>query len=797
VGQTSQLFKPAPYDEAFEAAPGVSARLVEAGHLLGSVSIELTVREKGAAKVVVFSGDLGPRGKPLIRNAEALTRADLVVIESTYGGRDHKTLRESNQEALDVIKRTLDVKGKIFIMMPSTELLDTKLQRPSAPRHLVSRPRLIERLDQGAQGPLTLVCAGAGYGKTTLVSLWIEGFAGRGGDTPPLPAWLSLDESDSDLLLFLRYFVAAIRRVCPESCPETFRFWPQKLHLVLISRSSPPLPLAHLRAKSQVAEIRTRDLRFTSEEAAAFLERALRAPLSQSAIALLDQRLEGWIAGLRLLTLSLSADADAETELSGLSGTHAEIADYLVDDVLSSQTPAILRFLLATSILDRFCADLAECVLGGAVSGVAGSDRPPCDVHTCIQWLESHNLFVIPLDNCRQWYRYHHLFQELLQRRLLTDVGPEQVSELHRTAAAWFARQGFVDEALHHARAAGDLDLAARLMQAGLCDALNREDRATLDRWLRLLPEDFVERHPWLLMIKACTLQFSWQLPVVWRLLGQIEALLAERHLLRNEETEHAPLSGDLPDLPVLRGMIAVLRGQEAFARSRPDHAIACCKKAMALLPEEWGYGRGGAQLYWAMSMRASGRGAAAQRKLIDEYESLPRKSDAYAVRLLYAVGFNSLETGYLEQASQTAQVILEQAPPDRLLIRQGFAHYFLGVVHYCRNELDAATQHFEWLVDKRYAVHAQAARNGIIGLARVHASRTEISAAWQTMALLSQLDLERLGQESDDALSLRAQLAYLQGDTEAAFRWADAYTILAPEWKAHGSGSRETTQQG
>jgi LuxR family transcriptional regulator, maltose regulon positive regulatory protein len=179
--------------------------------------------------------------------------------------------------------------------------------------------------------------------------------------------------------------------------------------------------------------------------------------------------------------------------------------------------------------------------------------------------------------------------------------------------------------------------------------------------------------------------------------------------------------------------------------------------------------------------MRASGRDAA-QRKLTDEYESLPRKTDAYAVRLLYAVCFNSLETGHLEQASQMAQVILEQAPPGRLLIRQGFAHYFLGVVYYCWNELDAARLHFEWLVDKRYAVHAQAARNGLIGLARVHLAGAEIPEASEMMALLSQLDLERLGQEGDDARSLRAQLAYLQGDTEAAFRWADAYATPAPD---------------
>ena len=233
-----------------------------------------------------------------------------------------------------------------------------------------------------------------------------------------------MDENDSDLEVFLRYFVAAIRTVFPEACAETLalldalhppaqaplvvalsnelerlptrvvlvlddyhairgeavhdflseliRHWPQRLHLVLISRSNPPLPLANLRAKGQVAEIRTRDLRFTPEESAAFLDKVSAAPLSRSAVALLDQRMEGWIAGLRLATLSLRTGADAETELVGLSGTHVEIADYLVDEVISCQTPAILRFLLATSILDRFCVALCECVLGSD----AGSDGP-------------------------------------------------------------------------------------------------------------------------------------------------------------------------------------------------------------------------------------------------------------------------------------------------------------------------------------------------------------------------------------------------------------------------------------
>jgi LuxR family maltose regulon positive regulatory protein len=440
----------------------------------------------------------------------------------------------------------------------------------------------------------------------------------------------------------------------------------------------------------------------------------------------------------------------------------------------------MLKFLLATSILDRFCASLCECVLGSD----AGSDGPSCDVQACIEWLESNNLFVIPLDNERQWYRYHHLFQELLQRRLLAGVGSAQVTELHRRAAAWFARQGLIDEALRHALTIHDLDLAAQLMVAGLCDVLNREDRATLDRWLRLLPDEFIQRHPWLLMIKTVVVSISWQLAASWKLLGQVEALLVERPLQGQEGDEQVPRpgevalrSGDSHDLAVLRGMVATLRSQEAYIRGQADRAIAYSEEALAQLPNRWSYIRGVAIQYWGLSMQATGRAEAAQRTLIGEYESLLGKADAYSLRLLFAACFNAIESADLEQARWLAQAMLDHATSGRLPQAVGFARYFLGVVHYYWNELDAARQHFEELVAKRLSVHTQAARNGMIGLARVHVARAEISPVWPVLELLSQFDLDRLGHEGDDARSLRAQLAYLQGDAETAYRWAEAYT--------------------
>ncbi|MCU0507766.1 MAG: hypothetical protein MUC34_05110, partial [Anaerolineae bacterium] len=669
-----------------------------------------------------------------------------------------------------------------------------------------------------------MVCASAGFGKTTLVSSWVDSLAAT-QTSSTRAAWLSLDEGDNDPVVFLRYFVAAIRSAFPESCAETLsllqnpqpvsqmplvisltqdidrlparcvlvfddyhtihdervhdllgallRHWPLKLHLVLITRSNPPLPLAKLRAGGQVGEIRTHDLRFRADESAEFMSKVLRAPLSESTLAMLDERLEGWIAGLRLVSMSLDAGASVEQDLAALSGSHFEIADYLADEVIASQPADILRFLLATSILDRFCAPLCESLLNSDAS----RDSPSCDVPACIRWLERHNLFVIPLDDHRRWHRYHHLFQELLQRRLLSEAGPEQVSDLHRRAATWFQERGLIDEAIRHALAIEDLGLAAELMIAGMCDVLNREDRATLDRWLRLLPEDFVQRQPWLLTIKVVAVGFSWQLAASYKLLDQIDALL-------DKGEDPAPGTGTATmrwigaqDLSAPRGIVATLRGQQAFASGQAERAVAYSEDALALVPHQWRYVRGVAVQYWGMAMQAIGRGSDARRRLIDEYAGLLEKADTYAPRLLFAACFNAIEAGDLEQAEQYGQVMRDQATAGRLPQAVGFSHYFLGVAHYCRNELDAAGQHFGELAAQRLSVHTQAARNGMIGLTRVHVARGDLAAAWPVMELLSQFDLDRLGQDGADARSRRAQLEYLQGDTESAFRWADGYT--------------------
>jgi len=697
-------------------------------------------------------------------------------------------------------------------------LLQTKLHRPRVSSDLIVRPRLLERLHQGLERRLTLICAPAGFGKTTLVSSWIESNSAGSADQPSSfrAAWLSLDQNDRDLVVFLRYLIAALRTIDKGACEDTLallfaaqkpplemlvislsnelarfesgiilvlddyykirgekvsdfltemlNYWPPPFHLVLISRTTPPLPLARLRTNDKMIEIRSSDLRFSSEETAAFLDRAFQTPLDQATFALLDERIEGWIAGLRLATLSMHKTGSSKAVLTNLLSTDTNVADYLVEEVFSQQVPAIQTFLLRTSILESFCAPLCAAVLGEV--------DPAWDMQASIAWLERAGLFVTPLGENGEWYRYHQMFRDVLLHRLQETVGQGGMSELHCRAAAWFAEQGMIDEALRHSLEAGDLDLTARLMQQGLRDVLNNEDRSTLERWLRLLPEEYIQRQPWLLMIKAWVLQFSWQTNAVAKLSRQVEALLDSGF----DEALQAE------DLRILRGNLILFHGQEEYFRNRAASAIACCQEALAILPPSWRYVRGGAALYLGLSMRANGQGSAAESQFMAEYELLSDKTDAYALRLLFSLCFIHLHAGSLERVNQTARTMFAQAAVRNMPVIQNWARFMLGVVHFHWNELEIAEKHFSELLDHRYVAQVASVRDAFAGLAIIHQIKGEPVQASQMVDLLSQLDLEQVGGEEDRTRSLRARLLLLQGDHESAFRWADTFTEPVPD---------------
>ncbi|MFN8467854.1 MAG: LuxR C-terminal-related transcriptional regulator [Caldilineaceae bacterium] len=704
-------------------------------------------------------------------------------------------------------------------MIDDLTLNTSKLHPPTVTTALIVRPRLVEQLQRGLAGPLTLVCAPAGYGKTTLVSAYLA----RAGRTPRPAAWLSIDEQDSELVVFVRYFCAAVRTLFPGACPHTLsllnapsaphapplaalvaalsnelvdlprefvlvlddyhaisgtavaellagltRHWPRTLHLVLITRRNPLLPLVSLRAKGQLTEIRTRDLQFTPPEAAEYLAQELGAAPSPSLLNQLMEQTEGWIVGLHLALLALQnhppqARAGVAAQLLAVD---ANLAAFLLGELLDQQPPDVLAFMLKTSILDRFCAPQCEYVVERGPG-----ERP---VRECIDYLQRTNLLLVALDDQQDWYRYHHLLEEFLRPRALATWGQERVNTWHRRAAEWLLREELIDEAIRHALAAGDLDLTGRAMERGLCAVLNRPDPPALRRWLDLLPVDFRRSRPGLLLIEALVLHFAYRYGELAALLPQIEALMAQP-----SQGASVPCSGEEE---LARGQVLVLRASIFYFDNQPAAGIAAAQDALRLLPHSWSYLRG-LSLYWlGMNGQVSGQAMAVARELWSHYVTAPVKSNLEVMAVLETLCTLAFLAGRLERVHQMARLLLEQSRLSGIVTMEGWAHYWLGLVHYEWNELATAAAHLNEVAHLRYSLNSYAARDGLLCLARLQAALGDLVSAGQTLDLLHQYDLDVLGYETPETGALRAQLRYQYDDPAAALRWAGALTQPVPD---------------
>ena len=316
------------------------------------------------------------------------------------------------------------------------------------------------------------------------------------------------------------------------------------------------------------------------------------------------------------------------------------------------------------------------------------------------------------------------------------------------------------------------LKLAARQMSSGLRDTLNREDRPTLERWLRLLPEEMIEQQPGLLMIRVWALQFLWRLDLQGRVLDQVEGLLD------SDGSKELPLD----DLQMLHGQIFTLRAQQAFFSNQNLRAIDLSRQALALLPRTWTFGRGGTMLFLSLAMQASGQAHEVERLLLEEYEAYDDKTQIYALMLLRSLSFIYLNTGQLEQARQSAQVLLQNSTRSGVAIMKNWSDWFLGVIFYQRNELESAKQHFSKIVENLYTVQITTLRDAVAGLALIHQIKGESTEAWRMVESISQLDLEQRGSEDERTRSLRARLSLLQGDMEGAGRWVDTFSDPPPD---------------
>lgn len=693
-----------------------------------------------------------------------------------------------------------------------TPLLATKLHIPARRGELVPRTRLLRRLDQGVQQKLTLVSAPAGFGKTTLVAEWA---VARQQEAGTMVAWVSVDETDNDAIRFLDYLAAALEEAIPAvkgdlrallhsphpppaveivtalinqvvaACPEQpagseparsqfvlivddyhlitataihealsflLEHQPSCLHLVLITRADPPLPLPRLRGQAALLEIRQNDLRFTVEEAAHFLEAVMGIRLTAAEIATLARRTEGWIAGLQMAALALGGRQAGETGafVASFTGTHRYVLDYLLEEVLQRQPEEVQQFLLQTSILKRLCAPLCDFLLSDSENPDSPIAHPQSQA--ILSYLDAHNLFLVPLDEQRRWYRYHRLFADLLRLRLEQTL-PAQVARFHRRAANWYEAQGETSEAIDHLLAAGDTEEAASLVAANAEKVVMRGEVMTLLRWGEGLPEATVTNRPQLALL------YAWALLLSSRPVG-----IVEQWLQRVErEAATAEWTG------AIRGYLHLFEGEMAMARELTE-------RALSTLPAEAVFLRQLATLVQSLATRYQQEGA-------DPEPALAEASRAgMAADNFLIVVFGLCTRADLAQRRgdlAQAQAIYEQAlalardSEGRLLPVASEPLLGLATLALEQYELAKAAQLLEegMVLARRWS--GMAALDGYLLQARLHYLRGEYDALWSALDEATAVAEHFDAVEMDDLLValLRSQKEIALGQVIAARR--------------------------
>jgi LuxR family transcriptional regulator, maltose regulon positive regulatory protein len=676
-----------------------------------------------------------------------------------------------------------------------TALLVTKLHIPQVSPKLVARPRLLARLADGLTRPLTLISAPAGFGKTTLLSEWRRSIAGQRW----LLAWLSLDEGDSDPARFLAYLVAALQQIDPAighatqamlHSPQpppievlltalindianvaapfalvlddyhvidspavhqqlTFLLdhQPPQLHVIILTREDPPLPLSRLRARGQVAEIRQADLQFTLEETTAFLRQTARLEIDRNDAAALQQRTEGWIAGLQLLALSQRGHADARQWIQSFTGSDRYVLDYLIDEVFQRQRPDVQDFLLKTSILDRLSASLCDAV----------ADRD--NSRTLLSLLEHSNLFIVPLDPVREWYRYHRLFVDLLQHRLRIER-PQAEPQLHQRASRWYADHGFPADAIHHALAAADWERAVDLISVAYDDLLRRGETMTLVNWFGALPDDFVRARS-----NLC-LEYSWPLILAARL-DEAESYLQCAEQLAQHET-------------ALLGQI--LTAQAYVARTHGDgrRAVELSQRALSLLPPDDDTSRGMVAMTLGMAYWYAGHLDGAHSLLSEARDASQRSGNPYAAATAQIFLCSIVKVrGQLHQAATAYQKLIEQSGPSPVA---AFAQANLARLLYEWNDLEAAARLAQRSVElSEHGGNAEIVVTSYRTLAVIKQAQGDAAAAQAALKECVRL-AEQPGLSPSarwHALADRASITLLSGDWAACAAVIDHYPPL------------------
>lgn len=701
--------------------------------------------------------------------------------------------------------------------------IGTKLQRPHIGQDLIARPHLVGRLNQGLSRKLTLISAQAGAGKTTLLVQWLN-------DCPCPIAWLALDADDNELMGFVGYLCAAIQTALPAACAQAFdllhapntpppravmtavvneldalfarrhtagekllqmpglilalddyhaitnpaihefltdliSYMPQPLHLVLASRTDPLLPLAGLRARGQMVELRTSDLRFSRREAGALLAATVGRDLQDETIDLLGDKTEGWAVGLRLAALSLRNAPDDQVFAERFKATSSSmVVDYLATEVFAGQSPAHQDFLLRTSILERLEAGLCDAVLGGDAGATTAGPS-----HAILHDLVAANLFLLPLDLEGRWFRYHHLFRDLLNYRLHRERSADEVGALHRRASRWFAENGLIDEALTHAFAADDREGAVAIVAGERYALMNQARWQQLDRYLRRFPPEFADRQPELVILKAWLLYHQGHNDKLPTTIRKFEIALDATRL-------------PAPAVRRLQGEASALRSLLAYYGTDIEQTIAEAEFSIAHTPLSLWIVRILARLCLAGALQMRGQARHAEDALFRGADAETVESKPFRATVLLTACSLYWVLGDLERLAQTAERCLDLCDYPHVTEIAGYAHYHLGTVHYHRNELAAAAEHFAQVARQSYLNYGEPFVDSVFGLALIHHAQGHDDDA-HTIAASAIAHILETGNTTllVDAQAFHAELALRQGQVATAERWAEQFDSLPP----------------
>lgn len=671
-------------------------------------------------------------------------------------------------------------------------LLETKLYVPRSRGEWIARPRLTEALRSGLAQKLTLVVAPAGFGKTTLLSAGLANAAPENAI-----AWVSLDPSDNEPTLFWAYVVRALQNIHPAigtSVPVSTRspsietiitslindidrldrdvvlvlddyhvidapaihgaltllldHLPRRMHLVLASRSEPPLPLPRLRARGELTEVRAGDLRFTADEASAFLTKVMALDISPVDAATLERRTEGWIAGLKLAALSMKG-RDVRTFVDGFSGDNRYIADYLVSEVLQSEPEHVRRFLLGTAILDRMNGALCDAVMGERGS------------HAMLEDLERRSLFVVALDDRREWYRYQHLFADVLQKQSVA-TDPDAARRYHARAAAWYETHGSSSDAVHHALASQDVDRAADLLERTWPEKNRSYDSA---RWLacvKTLPDAAVRNRPVLSMAYAWGLLNSGELEAAAPRLEDVERLM--------------PTIADAARRQSLSTELASARVYLAQALGDTPGTLEHAKRTLEQTPEGDNTARATGIALVALAHWGRGELDAAHRTFSASFAMMRACGhELDAIRGTFVLGDIRAAQGRLRDAAKIYEHGLQLAKEAAHAGAAETDELYLGLseLHREWNDLASATNHLEMV--RQTAEHAAYKGNRLrwrTAMARVCEARGDLDGALELLNDAEQDDRRDPIPRARPVPAIKARIRVAQGRIDDATDW-------------------------